>query len=77
MERMKSQRVPSWNAYPLQQNAAVQVNEMSLTDLLPLYGPIRCHWIPDGDYPHFIKCVLGFVSLLLLTSLSFPHSLAA
>lgn len=61
--------------YPIHWTAAKQVNEMSLTDLLLPYGPMRHRSIPGGDYPCFVNCSLGFLSLLLLASPSSLRSL--
>ena len=62
MERIKIWRVTRKNGYPLHRTAAVQVNKMLLTNLLPPHGPMRCCSIPDGDYPCFVNGLLGFLS---------------
>jgi len=77
MERIKTWRVLRKSVYPLHQTAAMQVNKMSLSNLLSPYGPVRCCCITGGDYPCFVNRLLGLISLLSLTSPSSPCSLVA
>lgn len=65
------------SVYSLHWTATMQVYKMSADQHTAPCHPMRCCWIPGGEYPHFIINLLEFLSLLLLTSPSSPHSLTA